>query len=413
MEDSITHDGDMFKLTAENYSYWKPMMEDHLYCENLHDPIIDETKPEGKDDNEWMLLNRKAVAMIRKFIDHSLFEHVSNYTNAYELWTKLESMIQKKTPCNKAHLVRRLVKLEYRDSQNMIEHLNNFKGLVNKLTKAEMTIDDGLQALLLLSSLPKSWDTLVVTLSNSSPDGQISMDIVCDGLLNEEATRKERRSPGDSKSNVFDTRGRSENRGRNKTRAQSREIPKSRSGLVCYYCGATIHVTPNESFFSSYKAGNFGTVKMGNEDMCQIVGRGDIILSSNLGCQLILKDVRHVPDMCLNLISVGKLKDDGFESHYGNGKWKLTKGNLVVARGIKEGSLIGPLKTKKPEKPKHKIVDLFDPPVTWNETREVDARNDPTISSNDQAEEQNEQAEGGNNPAPVESAEPQLSILPG
>ncbi|KAK4438639.1 Retrovirus-related Pol polyprotein from transposon TNT 1-94 [Sesamum alatum] len=54
---------------------------------------------------------------------------------------------------------------------------------------------------------------------------------------------------------------------------------------------------------------------MGNEDTYQIVGRGDIILSSNVGCQIILKDVRHVPDMRLNLVSVGKLDNDG-SSHF-------------------------------------------------------------------------------------------------
>ena len=30
IEEVVTHDGDMFKLTVENYSYWKLMMEDHL-----------------------------------------------------------------------------------------------------------------------------------------------------------------------------------------------------------------------------------------------------------------------------------------------------------------------------------------------------------------------------------------------
>lgn len=105
MEDIVAHDGDMFKLTANNYSYWKPMMEDHLYCKDLHEPIIYKNKVEGKSDAQWELLNRKAVAMIRKYIDKTLFEHVSTYTNAYELWTKLESMIQKKTPRNKANLV--------------------------------------------------------------------------------------------------------------------------------------------------------------------------------------------------------------------------------------------------------------------------------------------------------------------
>lgn len=120
----------MFKLTTENYSYWKPMMEDRLYWKDLHEPITNENKSEGKGDKEWKLLNRKAVSMIRKCIDRSLFEHVSTYTNAYKLWTKLESVIQKKTPRNKAHLVRRQVKLEYMDGQSMIEHLGEEEGKV-------------------------------------------------------------------------------------------------------------------------------------------------------------------------------------------------------------------------------------------------------------------------------------------
>ena len=130
--------------------------------------------------------------MIRKYIDKTLFEHVSNYTNAFELWIKLEPMIQKKSPRNMALLARRLVKMEYKDGQSMIEHLNNFKGLVNQLSKVDMELDDKLQAILLLTSRLESWDTLVVTLSNSAPDEKLTMDTVCDSLLNEEARRKER-----------------------------------------------------------------------------------------------------------------------------------------------------------------------------------------------------------------------------
>ena len=130
------------------------MMEDHLYYKDLHESITHENKLKEKKDNKWELLNRKDVAMIRKYIDWSLFENVSTYTNAYELWTNLESLIQKKTPRNKAHFVRRLVKLEYMDGQNMNEHLNTFKGIVNQLKKVDMNINDKLQSLLRLSSLP-------------------------------------------------------------------------------------------------------------------------------------------------------------------------------------------------------------------------------------------------------------------
>jgi len=115
---------------------------------------------------------------------------VSNFDNAYELRTKFESLIQKKMPRNKALLLRQLVKLQYNDGQNMIEHLNNFKGLINQLIKIEIKLDDELPAVLLLNSLPKSWNTLVATLSNSGPAGKLTMDTVTGSLLNEEVRRK-------------------------------------------------------------------------------------------------------------------------------------------------------------------------------------------------------------------------------
>ena len=78
---------------------------------------------------------------------------------------------------------------------------------------------------------------------------------------------------------------------------------------------------------------------MGNLVTSKIVGVGDVTLTTDVGCRLVLKDVRHVPDMRLNLISVGKLDDVGLMNYFGKSQWKLSKGNLVVARGKKEGSL--------------------------------------------------------------------------
>jgi len=48
--------------------------------------------------------------------------------------------------------------------------------------------------------------------------------------------------------------------------------------------------------------------------------RGDVMLTSNTGCKIVLKDVRHVPEIRLNLISTGKLDDAGLDSHFGGGK---------------------------------------------------------------------------------------------
>ena len=54
---------------------------------------------------------------------------------------------------------------------------------------------------------------------------------------------------------------------------------------------------------------------------------------------MLLKGVKYAPDVRVNLIFVQMLDDGGYNSHFGSGKWKLTKGNLVVARGEKSAKL--------------------------------------------------------------------------
>ena len=61
---------------------------------------------------------------------------------------------------------------------------------MNKLVAMKMNIDDEMKASLLLSSLLDSWETLVVTISNSTPNGILTMESVKDSLLNEDARRK-------------------------------------------------------------------------------------------------------------------------------------------------------------------------------------------------------------------------------
>ena len=40
-------------------------------------------------------------------------------------------------------------------------------------------------------------------------------------------------------------------------------------------------------------------------------------------CRLMLKDVRHVSDVRLNLISAGRLDDEGHIGSFYNGAWKV------------------------------------------------------------------------------------------
>lgn len=68
--------------------------------------------------------------------------------------------------------------------------------------------------------------------------------------------------------------------------------------------GATLHVTPRMEFFTSYTSGDFGVLKMGNDGVSKVIGVGDVCLQTNMGMQLLLKGVKHAPDVRFNLISV-------------------------------------------------------------------------------------------------------------
>ena len=72
------------------------------------------------------------------------------------------------------------------------------------------------------------------------------------------------------------------------------------------------HCVPKRVYFSTYKARDSGTVKMGNKSVSQIAVIGDICIQTSMGCSLTLKDVRHIPDLRLNLISVHMLDNDGY-----------------------------------------------------------------------------------------------------
>ena len=75
----------------------------------------------------------------------------------------------------------------------------------------KLELDDEVQVLLLLSSLPDSWETLVVSLSNLTPNGVIIVNMVKDNMFNEEARRKELGISSNIKALVTERRGRSKN----------------------------------------------------------------------------------------------------------------------------------------------------------------------------------------------------------
>jgi hypothetical protein len=98
--------------------------------------------------------------------------------------------------------------------------------------------------------------------------------------------------------------------------------------------GVSFHVSSRKEFFSSYVSGDFG-----NEGIFNVVGIATICLETSMGMKLILKEVRHAPDIRLNLIYTGKVDDNAYSNVFNECQWKLNKGSLIVARGRKSCNL--------------------------------------------------------------------------
>ncbi|KAK3040718.1 hypothetical protein RJ639_028008 [Escallonia herrerae] len=99
------------------------------------------------------------------------------------------------------------------------------------------------------------------------------------------------------------------------------------------------HMCPNRDWFVTYRSFDGGKVLMGNNVACKMVGIGSIQIRMHDGIVKTLTDVRHVPELRKNLISLGTLDSNGCSYRATGGVMRIMKGALVVMKGLKQNSL--------------------------------------------------------------------------
>ncbi|GMJ02017.1 hypothetical protein HRI_003870900 [Hibiscus trionum] len=99
--------------------------------------------------------------------------------------------------------------------------------------------------------------------------------------------------------------------------------------------GCSYHITPNRKWFSTYMSVNFGSVYLGGDRCCNIVGIGEVGINMYDGTVITLCDVRHILDLKKNLISLGTLHKNGLIPKADEGKEtiRIVKGALNVMKG--------------------------------------------------------------------------------
>ncbi|KAL5740032.1 hypothetical protein ACOSQ2_029212 [Xanthoceras sorbifolium] len=376
------------KFDGADFGFWKMQIEDYLYQKKLYQPLLGK-KPDDMKEEDWNLLDRQALGVIRLTLSRNVAFNIVKEKTTAGLITALSNMYEKPSASNKVHLMRRLFNLRMAEGASVAQHLNEHNTITTQLSSVEIEFDEQVRALILLSSLPDSWNATVTAVSSSSGNNKLKFDDVRDLVLSEEIRRRESGEASSSSALHTESRGRTSERSSYRSRSKSRR-GKSRSGkkdFSCYNCGkkghfkrdcrapkkdtgtqesanvteeagdamilsvnspieswildsgASFHATPCREIMENYVSGNFGKVHLADDETLKIVGKGDIRLKLPNGSTWKLQGVRHIPGLKRNLISIGQLDGEGYCTTFSGCEWKITKGALVVARGKKCGTL--------------------------------------------------------------------------
>ncbi|RVW60263.1 Retrovirus-related Pol polyprotein from transposon TNT 1-94 [Vitis vinifera] len=321
------------KFDGTDFAYWRMQIEDYLYGRKLHLPLLG-TKPESMKAEEWALLDRQVLGVIRLTLSRSVAHNVVKEKTTADLMKALSGMYEKPSANNKVHLMKKLFNLKMAENASVAQHLNEFNTITNQLSSVEIDFDDEIRALIVLASLPNSWEAMRMAVSNSTGKEKLKYNDIRDLILAEEIRRRDAGETSGSGSALnLETRGREE--------VQDALLLAVDSPLDDWVLdsGASFHTTPHREIIQNYVAGDFGKVYLADGSALDVVGLGDVRISLPNGSVWLLEKVRHIPDLRRNLISVGQLDDEGHAILFVGGTWKVTKGARVLARGKKTGTL--------------------------------------------------------------------------
>ncbi|KAG8479441.1 hypothetical protein CXB51_029725 [Gossypium anomalum] len=341
---------------TSHFGMWQSEVLDELFQQGL-DIAIDEKNPDDVQEKDWKAINRLACGTIRSCLSREQRYAFSKETSANKLWVALEENFLKKNSQNKLHLKKRLFRFTYIPGTIMNDHITKFNQLVTDLLNMDEIFKDEDLALMLLGSLPEEFEFLETTLLHGKSD--ISLSEFCAALYSYEQRKKDKQKNSIRDTEALVARGHSYTRRKTQKgdQSQSPDLGKmnhdtsdselsSVASSSSFHSdewildlGCTYHMSPNREWFSDLVELNGGVVYMGNDNACKTVGIGSIQLKNQDGSTRVLTDVRYVPSLKKNLISLGALESKGSVVTMRDRALKVTSGALVILKGIRKNNL--------------------------------------------------------------------------
>ncbi|KAG8477711.1 hypothetical protein CXB51_027707 [Gossypium anomalum] len=354
------------------FALWQIKMQAVLAQMDLEDALLGIDKmPSTLTDEEKKRKDRKALTQLHLHLSNEILQDVMKEKTAAALWKRLEQICMSKTLTSKLHMKQRLYAHRLEEGASVHEHLTVFKEILSNLEAMEVQYDKEDLGLILLCSLPPSYSTFRDTILYSRES--LTVDEVYDSLTSYDKMKHLVVKPdsqgeglivrGRQDRNTDDDRGRTQEEiivlnlrvdrslqieGKQPENSGEADVVEDYSDgelLVASVndskvseewildSGCTFHMSPNRDWFTTYETVSEGVVLMGNNASCKIAGVGTIKVKMFDGVVRTLSDVRYVPELKRNLISLSTLDSKGYRYTAESGVLKISKGSLVVMKG--------------------------------------------------------------------------------
>ena len=379
------------KFNGRNsFSLWQIKVRALLKRDGIWAPLM--TNPPVPAPDNWASLEERAHSTLLLSLEDHVITEVAREDTAAKLWLKLESLYMTKSLTNKLLLKQRLFGLRMKEGTFLGDHLERFNAILLDLHNIDIKIEDEDAALMLLVSLPDSYENFRESMTNGKDS--ISLEEVRTALQNRELRHSCSGTVSDNQAvglvaNSHHSFG--------KKKFQKKQVNRGpKPGDVCNYCkekghwktecpkkrqgqfknasgtaavaesgtnseedialvvannsahstdvwildsGASYHMCPRRDWFTTYELVDGGGISMANSSVCEVVGIGSIKVRTHDGKFCTLKEVRHVPSMTKNLISLSRLDKIGCSFKGEGGVLNVYKGSEVILKGVKQGTL--------------------------------------------------------------------------
>ena len=226
-----------------NFSLWQRQMKDLLIQQGVHKALLGkEKKPETMKDVEWVKMDEKKASAIHLNLGDEVIHNILEAKTVKEVWEKLEGLYMRKNPMNKLYMKKQLYSLHIKEGYDMLEHLKTFNIMNTQLSSFGVNYEDEDKSLLLLASLPTSFDHLVTTLMYKKKT--IVLKEATSALLSHIKMKQDgngSQADGLIVKSETSKRGRSRSRGRNPNRNRPQSKSRAKKDVECFYCHKNGH----------------------------------------------------------------------------------------------------------------------------------------------------------------------------